>query len=102
MSGSPSAKSMPWRVNGLLLLGVVALTVMPLLLRRDAAFEGADAQAPQVVKELRPDYEPWVQPLFEPASGEIESLLFALQAGLGAGVLGYVLGRYHGRSQKQR
>ena len=32
------------------------------------------------------------EPLLEPASGEIASLLFALQAALGAGVIGYWLG----------
>ena len=31
-------------------------------------------------------------PIIEPASGEIASLLFALQAALGAGVIGYYLG----------
>ena len=36
-----------------------------------------------------PDY---FEPLLEPASGEIASLLFALQAALGAGVIGYWLG----------
>ena len=45
------------------------------------------------MQELDPDYEPWFSPLLEPASGEIESLLFALQAALGAGVIGFVLGR---------
>ena len=30
--------------------------------------------------------------LFEPASGEIESLLFASQAALGAGIVGYYIG----------
>ena len=31
--------------------------------------------------------------LYEPPSGEIESLLFCLQAAAGAGVVGFVLGR---------
>ena len=43
--------------------------------------------------ELNPDYEPWFEPILEPASGEVESLLFALQAAIGAGVVGFVLGR---------
>ena len=49
--------------------------------------------AEELIVETHPDYEPWFSPLFEPASGEIESLLFALQAALGAGVIGFVLGR---------
>ena len=37
-------------------------------------------------------HEPWFQPLLPPAGGEIESGLFALQAGLGGVVLGYTFG----------
>ena len=36
---------------------------------------------------VAPDYQPWFQPLYEPASGEIESLLFTLQGSLGAAVI---------------
>ncbi|MFQ9918367.1 MAG: energy-coupling factor ABC transporter substrate-binding protein [Flavonifractor plautii] len=44
-------------------------------------------------RSSNPDYEPWFEPILEPASGEVESLLFALQAAIGAGVVGFVLGR---------
>ncbi|MEN9216086.1 MAG: energy-coupling factor ABC transporter substrate-binding protein [Gloeomargarita sp. HHBFW_bins_162] len=87
-------------VNALLIVGVVGLAVVPLLMTRDAEFAGADAQATEAIETLRPDYEPWVNPVFEPASGEIESLLFAVQAGLGAGVIGYVMGRYQSRAER--
>ncbi len=39
------------------------------------------------------DYEPWFSNIWEPPSGEIESMLFALQAALGAGFIGYFFGR---------
>ena len=39
-------------------------------------------------------------PIWEPPSGEIESLFFSLQAALGALVIGYAIGR--GRSRKER
>ncbi len=38
-------------------------------------------------------------PLWEPPSPEIESLLFAVQAALGAGVLGYYFGRRRGLAE---
>ncbi len=41
---------------------------------------------------LRRSINPWFQPLYEPASGEIESLLFTLQGSLGAAVIFYILG----------
>ena len=45
-----------------------------------------------LIGSINPDYKPWFSSLIEPASGEIASLLFALQAALGAGVIGYWLG----------
>jgi cobalt transport protein len=56
------------------------------------AFGGADEQAQQAIGQLAPGYQPWFAPLIEPASSEIASLLFALQAAFGAGVIGYWLG----------
>lgn len=52
------------------------------------------------ITAANPDYQPWFSPLWEPPSGEIESLLFALQAALGAGLLGYYLGLRRGESQR--
>ncbi len=81
--------------NAVLVVGIVLLVTLPLLglAPGDAAFEGTDDEAVDVIESLAPGYEPWIEPLFEPPSGEIESLLFALQAALGAGLIGYYLGR---------
>lgn len=88
--------------NWLLVLAVVALAVTPLIFLRSAKFSGSDDQAQKAISQVKPGYQPWFQPLFEPPSSEIESLLFALQAALGAGVIGYAIGLYKGRSQQQR
>lgn len=82
-----------WKKNVLLVLIVVVIAIAPIYLRRDAEFAGADSEAMDMVSEIAPWYEVWAEPLLAPKSGEIESLLFALQAGLGAGVMGFVLGR---------
>lgn len=82
-----------WKKNVLLIAIVVLLAVIPLYLCKDAEFGGADGEAMDAVSVVNPTYETWAEPLLEPKSGEIESLLFALQAALGAGVVGFVLGR---------
>lgn len=88
--------------SGTILLLVLLLTVLPLALPSPAGpeepFSGADARAEALITRLRPDYTPWFRPLWEPPSGEIESLLFALQASLGAGLIGYYLGFARGRN----
>jgi cobalt/nickel transport protein len=61
------------------------------------AFAGSDGQAIDVIDGLRPGYTPWASPLWEPPSGEIESLLFGLQSALGSAVLFYALGYWRGR-----
>ncbi|MDJ1177530.1 energy-coupling factor ABC transporter substrate-binding protein [Roseofilum sp. BLCC_M91] len=85
--------------NGLLLLAVIGLTVFPLMTIKDSEFGGADGQAEEIITEFNPQYEPWFEPILEPPGGETESLLFALQAALGAGIIGYGIGWYRGRSQ---
>jgi cobalt/nickel transport protein len=86
-----------------LLLGIVVLlAVVPLFLHPESGFGGADGQAEEVITAITPDVEPWFEPLIEPPGGETESLLFALQAGAGAGVIGYVLGLKRGEARAAR
>lgn len=89
------------RQNWMLVIAVIFLAVMPLVFVR-GEYGGSDGEAQEAISEIQPDYQPWFDRLFEPASGEIESLLFASQAALGAGVIGYVIGLYKGRSQRQK
>jgi len=66
-----------------------------------AIFTGADGQVEGVIRQLAPDYQPWATPLLEPPSSEIESLLFALQAVLGAGFIGYYFGVRRERARQR-
>jgi cobalt/nickel transport protein len=86
--------------NGLLILMVMVLSIAPLIFIH-GEYEGADGQAEVAITELNADYEPWFNPLFEPP-GEVESLLFAAQAAFGAGIIGYVIGLYQGRSKQRK
>ncbi|AIQ51685.1 energy-coupling factor ABC transporter substrate-binding protein [Paenibacillus sp. FSL R7-0331] len=88
-----------WK-NGLMLLAVVLLVVLPLLFV-NGEFGGADDAAEGVITEIDPAYEPWFKPLTE-LPGETESMLFALQAAIGAGVIGYTIGLLRGKQDKQK
>ena len=98
--------------NLILLIAVVLLAIFPLWLVQKPApdadgkeveiFAGADDKAKDLIGEISPDYQQWFEPLIEPASGEIASLLFALQAALGAGFIGYYLGVSVGREKSRR
>lgn len=90
-------KPQAW-VTWALLAAIVAVFVISLVAAQSGAeFGGTDALATEAIEAE--GAEPWFTPLFEP-SGEVESGLFALQAALGAGLLGYILGRFHGRSKR--
>lgn len=88
--------------NWLLLLGVVLLTVVPLVLVKDSEFGGADGVAQDAIQQIQPDYKPWFEPIIEPPGTETASLLFAVQAAVGAGAIGYVIGLYRGRNSSER
>lgn len=87
------------RRNTVLLLIAIALAVVPLFMgfQGEEVFGGADGAAQALITEIQPAYEPWAGPIWEPPSGEIASLLFTLQAALGAGFLGYYLGLRRGQ-----
>jgi len=98
--------------NMILLFLVVFLVAIPLwLVKRPSPgpdgkeveiFTGADDKAKNTISTIAPQYKPWFKPLMEPPSNEIGSLLFALQAALGAGFIGYWLGSSVTRAKLDR
>lgn len=81
--------------NLLLALGAVLLAAAPMVLYHgsDTEFAGADGEAQAAISVISPDYKPWAAPIWQPPGKETESLLFALQAALGAGLVGFYFGR---------
>lgn len=90
------------KLNLALLLLVVVIAIVPLLAITDSEFGGADGAAEGVIAEINPHYEPWAASFLEPPGGETESLLFCLQAGIGAGVFGFGFGYLVARKKYQK
>ncbi|CAM3319197.1 Cobalt transport protein cbiN [Xenorhabdus nematophila AN6/1] len=83
----------------ILLSLVAALCILPFFIDHGGEFSGADGEAEAQIMEIAPNYTPWFESLYKPASGEIESLLFTLQGSLGTAVIFYILG-YYRRNRK--
>ncbi|EPE5169191.1 energy-coupling factor ABC transporter substrate-binding protein [Yersinia enterocolitica] len=81
----------------ILLAMVIALVIMPFFINHGGEYGGSDGEAETLIQTTAPYYQPWFTPLYEPASGEIESLLFTLQGSIGAAVIFYILGYYRGK-----
>jgi len=83
----------------LAILLIFLIAFVPLFALKDAEFGGSDDAGSQVVEEVDSSYEPWATPIFEKLiggelPGEVESLLFCLQTGIGVGVLAFIMGRF--------
>ncbi|MEL7210622.1 MAG: energy-coupling factor ABC transporter substrate-binding protein [Actinomycetota bacterium] len=88
--------------TALTVAAIAALVIGPLVLTRSSAseYQGVDALAVEEAQRIDPDHEPWFTPVWSPPGTETESLLFALQAALGAGVIGYIAGSLRTRSRQ--
>lgn len=98
-----SASVVGRRGVAVIIAAIVLLLILTFSIGRqnlgEVPFAGTDAIATETLADA--GQEPWFEPFFAPASGEIESGLFALQAGLGGIALGYVFGRLRGRSSRE-
>ncbi len=78
---------------------MVALFIVPFIISPSAEYGGADSAVEELISNQ--GYEPWFSPIWEPPSSEIESLLFALQASIGAIIIGYFVGFEKGKRAKK-
>ena len=90
------------KMYALLLIIVAIIVIAPLVIfhghgEEDGYFGGTDDAGGQVIEES--GYKPWFNSLWEPPSGEIESLIFCTQTAIGAIIIGYFLGYW--RSERK-
>ena len=91
----------------ILLVIAALIAIVPLFALKGAEFGGSDDAGSEMISEIKgEEYEPWFTPVLETAlggelPGEIESLLFCLQTGIGVGIVAFVLGRFVERKKWQ-
>ena len=84
----------------ILLVSAVLIAIVPLFALRNAEFGGSDDAGSQMISEIQgEEYEPWFTPVLENVlggelPGEVESMIFCVQTGIGVGIVAFVLGRY--------
>ncbi|WP_143315718.1 energy-coupling factor ABC transporter substrate-binding protein [Clostridium sp. HBUAS56017] len=83
----------------ILLLICILIASVPLILVKNSDFAGSDSLAEESISQINPSYKAWASPILEPPGSETESLLFSLQAAIGAGILGYGLGTLRTRAK---
>ncbi len=86
----------------LLIAGVLVLSLGPLLVLQGKKFGATDGNFTDAIAQSHPGYKPWFEPIIKDSGPEVQTFLFAAQAGIGAGVTGYILGLYKGRSEKRK
>lgn len=79
---------------------IFALFALPFLLNPTAQFGGADDAGSQIIEQQSPGYAPWFSPFWEPPP-ETASMLFALQAAIGAIIIGYFIGYTQAKGEKE-
>ena len=88
-----------------LLVIAILIAVIPFLALKGAEFGGSDDAGSQMVAEIQgSEYTPWFEPILEQylggeIPGEIESLIFCLQTGIGVGIVAFLMGRFYERSK---
>ena len=84
----------------LLLVAAVLLAVVPFFAKKGAEFGGSDDAGSVMVEEIKGEaYEPWFTPILETLiggelPGEVESLMFCVQTGIGVGIIAFLMGRF--------
>jgi cobalt/nickel transport system permease protein len=97
-----------WKQVLLTVAAVVLIAAVPFFALKGADFGGSDDAGSEMVSEIiGEEYEPWFEPVLETViggelPGEIESLLFCVQTGIGVGILAYGYGKLSERKKMRK
>ena len=95
------------RTITVIMVAVVLIAAIPLFILKGAEFGGSDDSGSQVVESIEKDFEPWFSPVLESMlggelPGEVESLIFCIQTGIGVGIIAFLLGRFVERKKWEK
>ncbi len=90
------------KLFAVLIIAAILIAAIPFLALKDAEFGGSDDAGSVMVEEIHGEYDPWFTPVLESMigreiPGEIETLLFCVQTGIGVGIIAFFMGRLYER-----
>ena len=103
----PDSKKSSKTLVIILIIVSLLLIIVPFIARKGAEFGGSDDAGSQMVEAIHGEYEPWFTPVLETMiggelPGEIESLIFCVQTGIGVGIISYCFGYLVARKKYMR
>ena len=89
------------------MIAIFLIALVPLFVLKDAEFGGSDDAGSVVVEEVDGSYEAWATPILEiliggELPGEVESLFFCIQTGIGVGIIAFIMGRFVERKKRMK
>lgn len=92
------------KIFAVLIITAILIAAIPFFALKGAEFGGSDDAGIVMVEQIHGEYEPWFTPILESMTGgeipgEIESLLFCVQTGIGVGIIAFFMGRLYERKK---
>ncbi|MEA4972827.1 Cobalt transport protein CbiN [bioreactor metagenome] len=91
----------------ILIIAAILIAIVPLFALKGAEFGGSDDAGSQMIEEIHGEYTPWFTPVLETLiggeiPGEVESLIFCVQTGIGVGIIAFIMGRFVERRKNEK
>lgn len=91
----------------ILIIVAILIAIVPLFALKGAEFGGSDDAGSQMIEEIHGEYNPWSTPVLETLidgeiPGEVESLIFCVQTGIGVGIIAYYMGKFVERKKNKK